>query len=309
MTTETLEPTTENANNPAENPDNATALKQQSGSAAGNSAAAALSQPPADDPAAPALPDWAQSLGDADREWLGKAGHKDIAAVVRGYRSLETFLGADKAGRGLVRPADEADAEAWDEFYKALGRPDDPAGYGLAEREGADPEFSAAAAKAMHEAGLTPAQANRLTDWFNGHGSGLAEQQTAEQARQQEAGWSELQREWGTSFDRQVETARRAASSFGFSADQLGAIEDAIGTRALMQKFADIGSKLMEDTIPAGGSGGATGQFTSPAAARAEIEQLKTDPAWRNAYLNGGDPGHKAAVERFARLMQVAARG
>ncbi|MCB9943402.1 MAG: hypothetical protein H6851_07255 [Geminicoccaceae bacterium] len=164
MTTETLEPTTDNANNPAENPDNATET--------GNSAAAALSQPPADDPATPALPDWAQALGDADREWLGKAGHKDIAAVVRGYRSLETFLGADKAGRGLVRPADEADAEAWDEFYKALGRPDDPAGYGLAEREGADPEFSAAAAKAMHEAGLTPAQANALTDWFNGHGSG-----------------------------------------------------------------------------------------------------------------------------------------
>ncbi|MCB9943009.1 MAG: hypothetical protein H6851_05235 [Geminicoccaceae bacterium] len=295
MTTETLEPTTENAETATET--------------AGNSAAAALSQPPADDPATPVLPDWAQALGDADREWLGKAGHKDIAAVVRGYRSLETFLGADKAGRGLVRPADEADAEAWGEFYKALGRPDDPAGYGLAEREGADPEFSAAAAKAMHEAGLTPAQANSLVEWFNGHGSGLAEQQTAEQARRQESEWGELQREWGTSFDRQVETARRAASSFGFSADQLGAIEDAIGTKALMQKFADIGSKLMEDTIPAGGSGGATGQFTSPAAARAEIEQLKTDPAWRNAYLNGDDPGHKAAVERFARLMQVAAKG
>ncbi|MCB2011150.1 MAG: hypothetical protein KDF64_11235, partial [Geminicoccaceae bacterium] len=98
MTTETAEPTTENANNPAEIPDNA------------NSAAAALSQPPADDPAAPALPDWAQALGEADREWLTKAGHKDLSAVVRGYRSLETFLGADKAGRGLVRPADEADA-------------------------------------------------------------------------------------------------------------------------------------------------------------------------------------------------------
>jgi hypothetical protein len=284
--------------------------------AAGSPAAAALAA--GNDHAAPAspstggpteLPPWAADLDADDRDWLAKAGHKELPKVIKSTRHLERLLGADKAGRGLVLPAEgpDADPAGWSAVYERLGRPADAAAYGLDKLEGADPAFAGEAAAAFHKAGLNPAQAGALAEWWQGKAAqGQAAADAAFQA-QGEADLAELRQAWGATFDARAEAGRRAARQFGFSAEELGKIERAIGTKGLLERMATIGAALGEDGgVPSAAA--AHAGAGSPAAARAEIETLKADREFLAAYLDPRSPAHQGAKAKMNRLMEQAAR-
>lgn len=290
----------------------ATPAAPEAGPANDNSAAAVLA---AADPAAPAdLPSWAAELGPEDQEWLGKAGHRELPKLVKSHRELERFLGADKAGRGLVLPAESPaeNPEAWSAVYERLGRPAEPAAYGLDRLEGADPAFAADAAAAFHAAGLNPAQAESLAEWWSTKAAGA--KAGAEEARAEadaafeakgEAEIQELRKAWGESYEARAEAGRRAARQFGFSAEELTKMERALGTRGLIERMAAIGAALAEDAGPP-----AEAQATGPgnaASAKAQIESLKRDPAFIAAYLDPRSPDHAEAKARMTRLQQQAA--
>lgn len=277
-----------------------------------NTAAAMLAAGPSPSPspsqAGPTdLPSWAADLEAEDRDWLAKAGHREIPKIIKSTRHLEKMLGADKAGRGLVLPAEsQADnPDAWAAVYERLGRPADATGYGLEKMEGADPAFAADAASAFHAAGLNPAQATKLAEWWStkqGEAQATADRHFAQQG---EAELDALKKEWGPTFDAKAEAGRRAARQFGFSADELTKIERAIGTRGLIERMAVIGAALAEDPgLPATAQGtGATNAVT----ARAELDTLKKDPAFVAAYLDPRSPEHVEAKARMTRLQQQAA--
>ena len=70
----------------------------------------------------------------------------------------------------------------------------------------------------------------------------------------------------------------------------------------MLKLFAILGSKMGEDTFEGGERTGSGGFGVTPAAARQQIADLKTDKQFMEAYLSGS----KEHVAKMQRLMEAA---
>jgi len=240
---------------------------------------------------------WYQSFPDEVRGLVETKGWQTPVDAITSYANLEKFLGADKAGRGLVLPKDD-NPDEWGQVYDRLGRPKAPDGYKLPVPDGDTGEFAKAAADIFHKAGLTTKQAEALAGWWNQTQQQMNGSQQESLVQRSEQEMAQLQQEWGKDFDANIEAGRRAARQFGVDADTISAMESSIGTRKVMELFTKIGKGLTEDTFVDGA--GNRGFGVSPEAARVRIGQLKADPGWTAKYL-GGDADAKAEMERLLR--------
>jgi len=267
---------------------------------------------PAPAPAANA-DSWFTGIADESaRTWVQAKGFKDPAALAESAYNLEKLIGHDRAGRTLVLPKDDATPEEIKAFHQKLGVPDTPEGYKLPVPDGADPAFSQQAAQWMHKAGIPPKQAEALAQQWNEFAVATEAQAREEQTRVAAREFGELTTEWGPQADAKIELAKRAAAQFIPAANaeerqaMLTKLEGAIGTKAMMTLFANIGAGLGEARVVDGSNGGGGNGFgMSQQQAAAKIESLKQDKAWTAAYI-GGDPAKKA---EFAQLFAVAYPG
>lgn len=256
---------------------------------------------PVQAPAAQSAPEaWYSNIQDESlRGYLETKGFKDHGALAESYRNLEKLRGVPE--NELLRMPKEGDTEAWNAFYNRLGRPENPDGYSLPIPDGDDGAFAKQAAQWMHEAGLTPAQAQALAsknnEWLSAQVKAFEDQQAIESDRQM----TELKSEWGQAFEQNTEIARRAAKQFGLEEADLNALEDALGTKKLLTLFNNIGQGLGEHKAQGFGNGDQSFKL-SPAAANERIKQLMGDKEWSSKYLNGG-ANEKAEM---ARLQQMA---
>ena len=167
-------------------------------------------------------------------EFLGEAGPAEAAP-----ENPETIIGAEAAAvRNLNLPADENDAEGWDRLSKELGRPDSPEDYGLTEYlEGQefDPQFAGVMGAAMHGAGLSKSQAQKIAAAYQ------EEWRTAVAAaeRQYESEKDEVMKSFAPG---QIEAARRAFRLSGVSVELAEGIERSIGPRAAVELFSKLGA-------------------------------------------------------------------
>ena len=242
---------------------------------------------------------WYQEFPEDLRGFVENKGWKSPTDAITGYVNLEKFLGADKAGRGLVLPKDETSPE-WDQVYDRLGRPKSPDEYKLPVPDNDTGEFAKMAAETFHKLGLNTKQAQALAEWYNGKSQEMMGLQAEQQVQRSEQELMELQREWGPKFDANVAAGQKAAAALGIDVDTMTAIENAVGTKRMLAGFAEIGRMLAEDSFVEGSSGGKFG--ISPEAARARIRDLQADREWSAKYL-GGNADAKAELQR---LMQIA---
>lgn len=245
--------------------------------------------------------DWTTGFPDEVRGVIQTKGWKGPADVVGSYQNLEKLLGADKAGRGVVLPKDDAPPEEWGSFYNRLGRPDTPDGYKLPLPEGDTGGFAKTAAQWFHDAGLTPKQAETLAAKWNEFSGTTAQSQQAEFEQKAAIDMQDLQREWGDKFNEQVELARRARRESGLSDEDGQAIERALGLKKAAQVFAFLGKQFAEAPIK-GGEGAQPGRFGgTPEDAKARIATLKNDKGWTSRYLSG-DADARAEFERLHKI-------
>lgn len=242
---------------------------------------------------------WYEGFPEEIRGLVETKGWKTPVDAIQSYTNLEKFLGADKAGRGLVLPKDDAGAEEWSQVYDRLGRPQSPDEYQLPVPDGSDGAFAQEAAGKFHELGLTAKQAEQLVSWFNEKSSGALSAQESQVAQSAEKQMSELQQEWGKDFDANIEAGRRATRQFGVQEEMLAKMEGAIGTKEMLKLFASIGKGMGEDSFVESGGAGKFGM--SPEAARVRIGNLKSDPNWTAKYL-AGDAGAKEELQRLMRV-------
>ena len=236
-----------------------------------------------------------EGVEDAElRGWAANKGFPGLTEALESHRNLEKLLGSDKA----PLPRDENDKEGWERIHKALGRPDDPAAYGLERLENVDPQFAGEAGNWFKEIGLNPKQAGVLAERWQAFVAGreAAERQRYEVTSAQEV--AALQGEWGAAFDANVELARRAARQFGVH-EALPALERALGAKGLMSFLHRVGSGLSEDSYEAGAP--AKGFSLSPDQARARIDALKQDQAFGARYL-ARDAEATSEMERLHRI-------
>lgn len=223
---------------------------------------------------------------DADTKgFVENKGWKSPGDAIGAYRNLEQFVGADKAGRGIIWPKDDADTEGWKAIHARLGVPETPDAYKIPVPEGGSPEFAKAIAPVMHKLGLTAKQAEGLAAYVNEYEKDQSTKFEAEQKARIDADLAKFKGELGASYDATVSLAKRAAGSLGIKDEQFAGLEEALGLRGTVELFAAIGKKLGEDTFVGEGSSGP--KDLSVEAARARLKELGSDKGFMEKLLSG----------------------
>lgn len=227
------------------------------------------------DPVQPGGEDWLSMVPEEfrDKAWLSK--YKTPAELFKGIDEMQGVLG--KKAVGLVPPGENAtDAEKaayQGELRKVLGVPEEPGGYQIAMPEGLNPDpvmfpwFQGAA----HKAGLSPAQAQALSDEYNAFAAKYwgQSQEAAKAAQDQARKDSVAQLDKlaggegkGAAFS---EHARRGfttvAAKAGLTPDQIAHVDGLFAHDvAMVRLFHFIGKQMGEhefvDGSPGAGRGG-----------------------------------------------------
>lgn len=237
-------------------------------------------------------PPW---FGEAHKGFVELKGWQAPDDAISSYINLEKLVGADRAGRTVVLPKGDDDADGWKAFHAKLGVPEAPDKYGLTAPEGSDPAFSQRAAEAFHKAGLTPKQAKALEAFWAAEAgnaqtiqSANAEKQQAEFEAKAAQALDALRKEWGDKYPAREQAARNAAAlaaqKVGLDADKLDALEKAWGTAETLKVFEWIGSLTAPDRIE---TGKPLNVGYTPDAAKERLNQLMQDRVWLDKWANG----------------------
>lgn len=240
------------------------------------------------------------------KTWADNKGFKTPGEALRSYHNLEKVYGHDKAGRTVVLPGDKAEVAELDAFYNKLGRPETADKYELELPSEADKDLVDWFKTTAHKHGLSAKQAKALFADYNAM-SGSRATQTSEQAAARFAGEEAgLKKDWGAAYDANLNAAKRAAQSYGFTKDEIDALESKIGYAGVMKRFAAIGEKQGEGRFVATDSrAGAFGSLT-PDQAKLRIAEKEADPSFRERLMKGDttaqeerDQLYRAAYGKF----------
>ena len=243
----------------------------------------------------------------ADIAYIGNKGWKAPADIYKSYRGVESLVGKDPSTLiSLPRADDPAGLRA---AFSRLGLPEKAEQYEfspLAGGEKLDADYEKWARDTFHKAGLTAAQVKALTAEQNAYALQLKAKEESDYKTARAADEAALQAEWRGGYERMVNAAKTAATSLGFTAEMIDAIESSSGYAATMKFFAALGQKLGEDSFVTNkdGSPKFSGAMT-PAEAKAEWEKMKLDQATMAALMDNQHPGHKAATEKKRNLHAI----
>lgn len=255
-------------------------------------------------PAAPAPADkpWWDGLPENLKTTAAAKQWKDPAAAVESYVNLEKIMGADKAGRTVMLPKDDATPEELGQFYKTLGVPDAADKYEIKVPEGMAPEIIDEAKGWMHQANVPSKLAQQLVDAVAKSEAAKMEQW----AKQSKADMNDLSVEWGSKFEDNAEVARRAYRAAGLTPEQSERIEMIVGTKTFMSMFHKFGMNMAEAAAPSPGQGG--GQFVmNKAEAARKADMLRSSPDFQARYLSPNNLVRQQAISELEELTKIAA--
>lgn len=210
---------------------------------------------------------WFGELGEETpqelKDWIGNKNFADPVTALQSHFNTEKLLGHEKAGRTVVLPKDENDAEGLAAFRAKMGVPESAEGYELPVPEGESEEFSKMAATWFHEAGVPKPAAVAFAEKWNTFVAEMEEKERAmdEKERSEAQAKSELElnalkQEWGDAYDQKAEFAKRGQRAYGSKAgldtNDLEALESAIGTTKMLKLFHALGESTAESDFVAG---------------------------------------------------------
>lgn len=273
---------------------------------------------------------WRDALPEDLREDADLARFQDIPALARSFLDLERRM-AKAAGAGDIPGPDSDDAD-WDRLFDRLGRPRDPVDYDVPdERPGVprQPEYIDAFRRVAHRIGLLPGQVRTLVAFHD---------ELCDDARTRLNGHAEHCREELRNHCRQrfgasrIEAARKAVRDKdpdAFDWLESNALFDSPHVMAMLTRLMPAGYDGAEEAPlgtpdQVGNRAGAPdrqdaveredaierptgGRFAlSSAEAEMEIDRLRADKDFLEAYLTRQHPGHDQAVRRMTRLFEIA---
>jgi len=265
-------------------------------------------------------PDRAQTpeAKDQDKSWRGSLASEDL----RGDPSLSAFKDLDglakayvdlkrRMGSAVNIPQVDAKAEEVDEFYRKLGRPDEPGGYGLGKIAvdglGFDPDksFLESAEKEFHKMGLTQKQAADNYQFFLGLYRSAKESQEKALAQSRQEGEDALKKKYGYAYQKNLELASAAIHHLG--GDELVAELDGAmkgNSPAVIDAFVRVGKMLGESRFV---GKPADEHPLTPQEAKEKIAGLQNDPEFVRQWMDASNPGHAAAIQKMTQLHRAAA--
>jgi len=247
--------------------------------------------------------------GGAAQWWESLPEELKADPAVRRYASMEEAIrGLVDASKLLDRdnvvvPGKESPKEDWDRYYRAIGRPDNPDGYKL-EISDADPEVLEEFRKVAFDSGMTPAQVEALAEFWGRLTQKGRERLSAQIEEGRAKAEQELRREWGSSFEAELDIARRAVRAVA-DPEIVEILESGLGNDPrVIRLFNRIGKMIGEDSLNSA-SGGAPVSVD----AKSELARLKADPEFLKALRDPMSPAHGEAIRRFQRLHEIAYGG
>lgn len=251
-----------------------------------------------------AEPWYSKLLPETDHGFVANKNWTDPSAMLASYKSLESLLGADKAGRAIIPPKEGDPPEAKRAFWEKLGAPKEAKDYELKAPEGMA-EFPALtkAADWFQKAGVPKELAQSVFNAAVQDEIAQAEEFKAQSQREM----SELAKDWGKDFNNNVEIARRAQKAAGLSQEEIVAMENALGTKKFMTVLNSFGKAIAEAPGP-GTTDGAGGQFRdTPQIAKQKIASLYADSEFMARYTSPNIGIRKTAIEQMEALQKAAA--
>lgn len=171
---------------------------------------------PTDTPTGPALADIVPAEY-KDKPYMSKIN--DVDGLFKSFDSAQEMLGKRPAGI----PHEDAGEEAWNSFYKELGRPDTPDGYDvklpeLPEGMQADDAQLKGFKETAHKLGLTPKQTQALVDYDVERQKammGKMQEQSAASQKQLDDEFDELSaKTFGERADEAIKNSRKLISQY-----------------------------------------------------------------------------------------------
>lgn len=254
---------------------------------------------------------WVESIQNEElRGMIEKKGYKTPEDVAEAYRNMVKLHGRSPDVIGL--PDSDDDADGWNQVYSRLGRPDTPDNYAYEAPEGLDVNedyLNAIRAKA-HEVGISQKQFEALAAANDGFIRQTLESQQKESSELNEEQIAALKKDFGgeTAFNEASQAGLRAAKALGLDEGTLDALDSSMGVAPVMKLLATIGKKVAtEDQFLEGID--VDGKGMSQAAAKAELNRLKSDAAFQNSLVSPMDANHKANLAKWQDLQRVAFGG
>lgn len=250
---------------------------------------------------------WYNTITDQEvREHVAAKQYANPGELAKANLNLTRLQTGDPTVVAL--PGKDAKPEAWDSFWKRLGRPDSADKYEFKFGEGVKPDDNMVkfGKTFFHKLGLSNERANAaIGDW----NTFVAEQTAAQTAKDKTANDTEiaaLETKWnGTGeLNKNKEAGLRVIKALKLSDELVSRVENSIGTAAVVEMLATIGRKSDEGGFLSGQGGGDPNipENMTKEQASARIAQLRGDVTFLAKYNDGKHPEHAEAVKLMERL-------
>lgn len=262
-----------------------------------------------------AVPWWNGIQEQPIREYMEAKQYANPEEAARAaWNANKLLVGKEDA---IIPPGAEATPEQWGEFYQKLGRPEQSDAYDLKLPEGvAIPEEILAqttpvAKEILFDLGATPEKAQKAYERWVEMERSYEQKMQEHQAVQNDKELDALVQKWeGEQNLKAMQAAgQRAVKALGLSNEKIEALEANLGSAAVVELMALIGSKAPEGTFVAGGTSGGDPNDPSqmtPTQAQAAIDKLQNDKTFQDAYTNKANPQHQEALQRMELLFKKA---
>lgn len=203
--------------------------------------------------------DWRNLIPEEIRGEAAFANVKDVEDLAQQFINAQKLIGREK----IPMPKDEEDKEAWENLYKAVGRPEDPSEYELPEDfnlpEGfeVDEEALEDFKKVFHGAGMSKKQFAIAVKRYQDH---VTQQHEAQQQKMQEMiqqGLTALGEEWGDDYQKNLDLANGALDVLSQQNPELKQLFEKnsylANHPAILKAFAKIGESVQEHSFRSGG--------------------------------------------------------
>jgi hypothetical protein len=222
-----------------------------------------------------------------------------LTDVLKSYGELEKKLGSR-----VQPPGPDAKPEEVAAWRKIVGTPEKPEDYKIEKPENVpaelwNPELVKGFQGVAHELNLSPAQAGKLAEWWNGQNMAMLEQHQQTTAANQEALADGLKKEWGERFDANLKGAQFVATKAGLDVN-----DPEIGNNpAIIKALAAVSALISEDKQVTGGQGGSHLNYQQQAE---DISTNKGNPRYADYHGQNGPERQAAAQREIHRLMALA---
>jgi hypothetical protein len=229
---------------------------------------------------------------------------KVAIAATKGQIEATKFLGVPP--HQLLRlPDNVSDEVGWANVWQRLGAPADKTGYDFSQVKFADGTeldagFSDFMREKAYELHLPTSSAVALSrafvDFMESSDRREGEQLATHLAEEK----AQLAKDWGNQYEFNRQTAVQGAQKLGVTADDVAALEKAVGYSRVMEMFRKVGAGSNEDAFVQGKQGGEF--LTGAQTAQARLNELMANPQWGQR-LVANDPEARREYEQLTRII------